>query len=96
WVGSHFTKAFQPDINLYCIWPLNVALCVVATKPITLPDTYSGDCNWEQWILHYKACATVMAWSDDEKLIFLGYDSLAGLKQYFTGYLMGIRHCFQQ
>lgn len=44
----------------------------MATKPIILPDTYSGDCNWEQWILHYKDCATVNAWSDDEKLSFLG------------------------
>ena len=43
----------------------------MATKPIILPDSYSGESNWEQWLLHYNDSASVNSWDDDKKLSFL-------------------------
>ena len=43
----------------------------MASKPIILPDAYSGEANWEQWILHFNDCADVNSWEDANKLKFL-------------------------
>ena len=43
----------------------------MASKPIILPETFSGDGNWEQWILHFRDCAVVNEWDDSQLLKFL-------------------------
>ena len=43
----------------------------MASKPIILPETFSGDGNWEQWILDFRDCAVVNEWDDSQLLKFL-------------------------
>ena len=53
------------------LWPLNLSL---------LPNLYSRESNWEQWLLH---CASVNSWDDDKKLSFL-------LKVHLTGRVQAV------
>ena len=43
----------------------------MASKPVILPETFSGDGNWEQWLLHFVDCASVNEWDDTKQLQFL-------------------------
>ena len=40
----------------------------MASKPIILPETFSGDKNWEQWMFHFRDCAVVNEWDDSQLL----------------------------
>ena len=41
-------------------------------KPIIMPDIYTGQTKWDNYIAHFVACADINVWSDSEKLRFLG------------------------
>ena len=43
----------------------------MATKPIVMPDSYSGEKSWDEWIIHFNNCAQVNGWDDAAKLMFL-------------------------
>lgn len=43
----------------------------MASKPVILPETFSGDGNWEQWLLHFGDCAAVNEWDEGQQLKFL-------------------------
>uniref|UniRef100_A0A1X7TTF2 Retrotransposon gag domain-containing protein n=1 Tax=Amphimedon queenslandica TaxID=400682 RepID=A0A1X7TTF2_AMPQE len=46
----------------------------MATKPVILPEPYSGDSKcgeWDEWVIHFQNCAEVNGWDDDAKLKFL-------------------------
>ena len=38
--------------------------------PSALPEPFAGDPSqpWTDWLAHYEACATALAWTDDVKL----------------------------
>ena len=40
-------------------------------KPLVLPDVFTGDKNWEEWIDHFDSVATVNGWDDAAKLQWL-------------------------
>ena len=42
-----------------------------ATKPIILPETFSGDTSWDEWVIHFHNCSDVNEWNDADKLKFL-------------------------
>ena len=41
----------------------------MAGKPIVLPDTFSGEGNWEDWFDHFNNVAAVNKWTDEQKLL---------------------------
>ena len=43
----------------------------MANKPVVLPDTYSGEKDWDQWKYHFENFAAVNGWDDDNKLKWL-------------------------
>jgi hypothetical protein len=40
-------------------------------KPVILPETFTGDATWDEWIVHFNNCAAVNNWDDAAKLAFL-------------------------
>lgn len=42
-----------------------------ATRPLVLPEKFSGDGEWTQWICHFENVAAVNSWNDDNKLLWL-------------------------
>ena len=40
----------------------------MANRPLVLPDTYSGDDEWSEWIVHFENIATVNKWDDEAKV----------------------------
>ena len=40
-------------------------------KPIVLPDTFTGEASWDDWMCHFENVADVNGWDDDQKLKFL-------------------------
>ena len=43
----------------------------MASRPLVLPDTYSGEGNWSQWIYHFESVAEVNEWDDAKKIMWL-------------------------
>ena len=43
----------------------------MAVKPIVLPDTFTGEASWDDWICHFENVADVNGWDDNQKLKFL-------------------------
>ena len=44
---------------------------VTVTRPLVLPDKFSGDGEWSQWICHFENVAAVNSWNEDSKLLWL-------------------------
>ena len=42
-----------------------------APRPLVLPEKFSGDGEWTQWICHFENVAAVNSWNDDSKLLWL-------------------------
>lgn len=42
-----------------------------ASKPAVLPELYSGEKSWDEWIDHFDSVATVCGWDDAAKLKWL-------------------------
>ena len=42
-----------------------------ASRPVIIPDAYSGDGSWEEWIDHFESSALVNGWDDPTKLLWL-------------------------
>ncbi|KAJ8028047.1 hypothetical protein HOLleu_30174 [Holothuria leucospilota] len=55
-------------------------------KPVIMPDIYTGETKWNNYIAHFVACADLNAWSDSERLRFLE----ARLRGYAQDVYMGI------
>ena len=43
----------------------------MATKPLIVPEPFSGEGNWEDWIDHFESVAAVNKWEDADKLLWL-------------------------
>ena len=43
----------------------------MAVKPIVLPDTFTGEASWDDWMCHFENVADVNGWDDNQKLKFL-------------------------
>ena len=43
----------------------------VAARPVVLPDQYSGEGNWSDWIDHFESVVTVNNWNADAKKLWL-------------------------
>ena len=41
------------------------------TRPLVLPDMFTGDDNFDHWISHFESVSTVNKWTDDDKLLWL-------------------------
>ena len=43
----------------------------MANRPLVLPETYSGEGEFREWIVHFENVATINSWSEDAKLDWL-------------------------
>ena len=43
----------------------------MAAKPLVLPETFSGEGEWSQWICHFESISAVNEWNDAKKLLWL-------------------------
>ena len=43
----------------------------VAARPVVLPDQYSGEGNWSDWIDHFESVVAVNNWNADAKKLWL-------------------------
>jgi len=43
----------------------------MASRPVVLPETFSGEGEWTQWICHFENIAAVNEWNDAKKLLWL-------------------------
>ena len=43
----------------------------VPARPVVLPETFTGEQNFDHWVSHFESVAAVNKWSDGEKLLWL-------------------------
>ena len=44
----------------------------MAARPLVLPDTFNGEgSTWTDWKFHFNNVASVNAWDNDQKLLWL-------------------------
>ena len=43
----------------------------MATKPLIVPEPFSGEGSWEDWIDHFESAAAVNKWENADKLLWL-------------------------
>ena len=43
----------------------------MAARPLVLPEPFTGEGSWDQWIAHFENVAAVNAWDDAAKLLWL-------------------------
>ena len=43
----------------------------MAARPLVLPEPFSGQGSWDQWITHFENVAAVNEWDDATKLLWL-------------------------
>ena len=43
----------------------------VPTRQVVLPETFTGEQNFDHWVSHFESVAAVNKWSDGEKLLWL-------------------------
>ena len=43
----------------------------MAAKPLVLPDSFSGETSWDEWICHFENVADVNSWNNEQKLKWL-------------------------
>ena len=41
----------------------------MASRPLVLPDSFSGEGNWSQWIYHFENVAEVNEWEDAKRVL---------------------------
>lgn len=41
----------------------------MAAKPLVLPETFSGEGEWSQWICYFESISAVNEWEDAKKLL---------------------------
>ena len=43
----------------------------MASRPLVLPEPFSGESNWDAWIGHFEDVAAVNGWEEQDKLLWL-------------------------
>ena len=43
----------------------------MAARPLVLPEPFTGEGSWDQWITHFENVAAVNDWADTTKLLWL-------------------------
>ena len=56
--GSSSEKAVNQDVQS-------------SSRPIVMPDQYTGEEDWMDWIVHFELCARINDWDDETKTDFL-------------------------
>ena len=42
----------------------------MASRPLVLPEPFSGESSWDAWIGHFEDMAAVNGWEEQEKLLW--------------------------
>eukprot|EP00731_Ephydatia_muelleri_P031382 Em0022g896a len=51
--------------------PVSAGSSQMASRPLVLPDSFSGEGNWSQWIYHFENVAEVNEWEDAKRVLWL-------------------------
>ena len=42
-----------------------------AERPVIIPEPFSGEQSWEDWLDQFESIAAINGWDDEQKLIWL-------------------------
>ena len=63
--SSSTIRSSEGDVSIFDETEKNTS------RPVVLPDEYTGDEDWLDWLTHFELCAKINDWDDKSKTAFL-------------------------
>jgi len=68
----------------------------MASRPLVLPDPFSGEGSWDSWIVHFEDVAAVNNWGDAQKLLWLRVRLTGRARTAYQGLSAGAKESYEE